>query len=316
LKAQNNDFDRINRPSISVSEDGTVYGVGLTTGYGYVLMPDGSIAADQNGGFDRSFYMFQFSSAGALNWHRTFPGSVAGGTVQDAKVRLEADNNGVALFAELYNIYKQSQEQYWYSHDFGGAKIDLSYAESALATVRFDDAGSHQWQVVDGHNIDARIADVEKGPSGHYYRAAVYAKPGTVGGVSLSQSNSSSPLEAFVQKLGPSGSSDWVRQWNSDAIEYIQSVEPLPSGEVLISGEYEGDPSFSTPAWPQDGAFIGRLLGCGSTRYFEPFEAVQMTEMTARNRCSVTIDGHGGGATMGFGGPVGPTEFFNLQFRP
>jgi hypothetical protein len=153
---------------------------------------------------DGNAVLLKFSPAGALIWERVWGGTGAEG------------GSAVAIDAVDGSVY------------IGGRTTSFPPDSAGLFVVKFNDAGTLQWQKVWG-NI--RSGDgVTVAPDGSVYAAATSPRPG--GGLDVQN------LEAL--KITPGGSLEWARTYQAGQVIGANGVAAAPdSGSIAIVGSVD-----------------------------------------------------------------------------
>jgi hypothetical protein len=150
---------------------------------------------------DGDAVLLKFSPAGALIWERVWGGTGAEGGI------------AVAIDAMDGSVY------------IGGRTTSFPPSSAGLFVVKFNDAGTLQWQKV-WDNIRSGDA-VTVAPDGSVYAAATSPRPG--GGLDVQN------VEAL--KITPGGSLEWARTYQAGQVVGASGMAAAPdSGSIAIAG--------------------------------------------------------------------------------
>ena len=229
--------------AIAIAPNGTIYVTGITF----------SFDVDQGDAF-----LLSFTSAGALNWQRTWGGpffDVARGVAvaSDGNIFITGETLFTANAAFLVKFDAAGSviwQREWGLTGKGGFPEDDDTDGNAVAAapdggayvvgsttgtgvdpnlvaVRFDSAGNFVWQRVGGPGFGAAL-DVAVGPDGSVH---------ITGGVLAA--DGSSPGNAFVWTLSPAGKGSEAALWGGDdpfQSDSGASIAVAPSGAIVVAG--------------------------------------------------------------------------------
>ncbi|MDW8272377.1 MAG: immunoglobulin domain-containing protein [Bacteroidota bacterium] len=123
---------------------------------------------------------------------------------------------------------------------------------------------TNDWNYVNGYRT---VVDNQ----GNVYVAGIFWHFATIGNVTLTATGGMGDADVFVAKYNPSGVLQWVRSGGSTGLDYVYGIDVDNSGNVYISGSYEGNPcnfgNFSLSGMGGADAFIVKYDANGTVQW-------------------------------------------------
>jgi len=217
---------------VAVDGSGNVY----VSGYlrGTVDFDPGSGVDNHTSNGTRDVFLSKFDSSGDFEWARTW-----GGSDWDEGCGVAVDGSG--------NVYVTGEFHDTVDFDTGsGVDNHTSNAEEDVFLSKFDSSGDFKWARTWGGSIWwDHGCGVAVDASGNVYvtsdfQDTVDFDPG--GGVDNRTSNGYD--DVFLSKFDSSGASKWARTWGGSDYDYGHGVAVDGSGNVYVTGEFNGTVDF------------------------------------------------------------------------
>jgi gliding motility-associated-like protein len=230
-------------------------------------------------------FVLKLDASGNFIWAKSMGGT---GTDTGMDIAIEGGTNPV-----ITGYFNSSSADY----DPGGDFFPLTTAGDFDAfVVRLNVAGSLSWAIRIGGTLDDRGQSLVTDATGNVYTTGVFQ--GTVdfdpgaGTISLT---SGGGWDVFISKLNSSAAHLWTKKIGDTANDNPNSITLDPSGNVLVTGSFQGTVDFNpgSETYPlsavgfQD-VFVEKLTTSGVFLW-----AYSMGAANADNGASVTSDGSG-----------------------
>lgn len=231
-------------------------------------------------------FLVKLSPEGAFQWARSF-----GGVSTDGAYRIARAENGDLVLGGYF----------WDTVDFdpGPGTYNLTSAgQSDGFVARYTEEGAFVWARRVGGPLNEEVFDVATDPEGRVLATGYFA--GTVDfdtGPGVANLTSAGNEDAFVLKLGSSGSFNWAVGMGGSQTDHGRSLAADGAGRITAAGTFRGTANLNPvgndtrTALGQSDAFVVRLQ-CGQPIVESPFSCVAPTYLG-----SIAAGGPGSDAT-------------------
>jgi hypothetical protein len=210
----------------------------------------------------------KLSSSGTVLWAKG-----VGGSGSDYATSVAVDHSG--------NVYLMGNFQ-------GTATIGKTTLTSAAGNTflaRLDGSGTVKWaEVLAGGHYGAELA---LDAAGNLYVAGGFTGTAHFGSTTLT---SAGGIDAYVARLNSAGAVQWAHSFGGSGYDYAYGLAVDGSGNVYLSGLFQGTASFGTATFTATGLYNGYLMELDSTG------KVSWTKQLAGdavNAYSLAVDGAG-----------------------
>ena len=260
--------------SIAVDGSGNVY----VTGYYNGTATFGATTITSAGSSD--IFVAKYNSSGTLQWVQS-----AGGTNADSGYSIAVDGSG--------NVYVTG---YYYGTATFGATTTTSVGAGDIFVAKYNSSGTLQWvQSAGGTGTDIGNSIAVDG-SGNVYVTGYYQGTATFGGIAKISVGSN---DIFVAKYNSSGNMQWVQSAGGPSIDIGQSIAVDGSGNVYVTGYYNGTATFGATTITSAGSydiFVAKYDPVGVS-----WAWVQSAGGTSSDICySIAVDGSGNVYVTGY----------------
>ncbi|MDH3217262.1 MAG: hypothetical protein OEN01_13420, partial [Candidatus Krumholzibacteria bacterium] len=184
-------------------------------------------------------FVAKYDASGAHQWSQRF-----GSTNSDAGYGVAVDASGnVVVTGEFRGTV-----------DFGGGNL-VSAGSDDIFVAKYDASGAHQWSQRAGSTNLERGYGVAIDASGNVVVTGPFQGTVDFGGGDLVSAGST---DIFVAKYDASGAHQWSQRAGSTGGDIGQGVAVDASGNVVVTGEFQGTVEFGG----------GDLVSAGSTDIF------------------------------------------------
>jgi PDZ domain-containing secreted protein len=276
--------------SITVDASGNVYTTGLFQGTVDFDPEAGTNNLTSNGNWD--VFIQKLNPSGNFLWAKSF-----GGPASDWCYSITVDASG--------NVYTTGPFQGTVDFDPGAGTNNLTAQGSRDAFIqKLDPSGNFLWAKSFGGHSSDQGASITVDASGNVYTTGLFS--GTVDfdpGAGTNNLSSQGNLDAFIQKLDPSGNFIWAKSFGGTSLDQGLSITVDASGNVYTTGRFDGTVDFDPGAGTNnlssqggyDDAFIQKLDPSGNFIWAKSFGG------TSNDRgLSITVDASGNVYTTGF----------------
>ncbi len=267
------------------STDQTSYSVAVD-GTGNVLIAGGFLGNANFGGSTlmsaggTDIFLASFDNDGAPRWSKRFgdnqPNQIAYAVATDA-----ADNVLVA-------------GSFWGTVNFGGSNLTTVGGDD-IFLAKFDANGNDVWSMSFGNASTDQIArSVAIGPANTIIVAGWFLGTVNFGGSNLT---SSGGVDIFVAKFDADGDHVWSKKFGGLEDQRLESVAVDGSGNVVVTGYYDGTVDFGggqLPSTAENDIFLAKLNASGNHVWSQRFGSTN--NQTGE---SVAIDASGNVITAG-----------------
>ena len=259
--------------STAVDGLGNVY----ITGYFFGTTVFGATSISSAGGND--IFVAKYNSVGTLQWVQS-----ASGTSTDVGYGIAVDGLGNVCIAGTYSN----------TATFGTTSI-TSAGSLDIFVVKYNSSGTLQWvQSAGGTSVDIGRG-IAVDASGNLYVTGSYQGTATFGATPKTSVGSD---DIFVAKYNNSGTVQWMQSAGSTNSDNSNSIAVDGSGNVYITGYYQGTATFGATLKTSAGSddiFVAKYNGNGA------FQWVQSAGGTSEDRGnSIALDGSGNVYVTGY----------------
>lgn len=222
-------------------------------------------------------FLMRLSAAGGHLWSTR-----GGGAGNDGGATVAVDANRDVLVAGTFEG----------TAGFGGSPLS-SAGESDVYVARYAaTSGAHQWSKRFGGNGADAPNGIAVDGAGRIALTGVFANRIDFGGGNL---NAAGALDVFVAQLtGASGAHQWSQRFGSTGYDYGTGIATDASGNVAVTGLFEGTVDFGGGALVNAGGpdiFVLTLSSGGAHRWSKRFGT---GTLYAQNATGVAFDANGG----------------------
>ncbi len=218
------DYDQVE--AIAIDDDGSAFVTGSFRG-SVDLNPGGLDIHHSHGGSDA--FVIKFTSDGSFAWSHSF-----GGVSNDSGLAIAVDRStGAVLVGGIYYV----------AADFDPSEsvdVQVASGQGDLFITKFEADGAYNSTVTLGNSEQEQVTGLAVDDFGNCYATGVFR--GTVdfdpGIDEFFQSSLSGSPDAFVLKLGQSGSFQWAHAVGSDWTEEAHDIALDSLGNVAITGAF------------------------------------------------------------------------------
>ncbi len=218
---------------VAADSSGNVYVTGYFWGTVY-FDPGGDDPHTSNGG--RDVFLSKFDSSGNFKWVQTW-----GGSDSNYGWGVSADGSG--------NVYVTGHFTGTVYFDPGGGDPHTSNGSIDVFLSKFDSSGNFEWARTWGGSGWDRGCVVAADGSGNVYITGYFEGTADFDPGGGDPHTSNGDWDVFLSKFDSSGNFKWARTWGGPEIDFGLSVAADGSGNVYITGYFEGTVDFN----PGDG---------------------------------------------------------------
>lgn len=185
-------------------------------------------------------FVAKYSPTGALLWARAVVGTSSDGTkfggVNDLAIDASGNVYGAATFKGKGTL--------------DGATVDTANALAGLA-FKFNASGALQWYRLLGTGGVAEANGVGVDSSGNAYVGGIFRGKTMFNGTAFTSvgftggtANGNTLSDAFLAKIGPTGTFAWTKAFGSKDVDVIERVAVNAGGTVALQGFFQGTADF------------------------------------------------------------------------
>lgn len=142
------------------------------------------------------------------------------------------------------------------SIDFGGGLLDSQGGADAFI-ASFSPNGDYRFALRVGNAAEQSGGQIALAEDGSILWSGTFEGDIDIAGIPLTSTGQS---DLFVAKISADGKTTWARSLGGPGFDGDTSLVHLPSGQLLVSGFYEGAPDLGDGALPNTGMGNGQLL--------------------------------------------------------
>jgi len=257
--------------------------------------------------YDMDVYAAKYDANGNHLWSKSF-GGAAYLDIRD--LAIDALRNPIFTGAFLGAV------------NFGGSSLS-SAGKSDIYIAKLSSQGAHLWSKRFGDGSAQLANSIALDPAGNILVAGEFAGSLDLGGGALTSAGSH---DIFLAKFSPSGAHLWSKCFGSEEYQSGQCVAADRSGNVIITGCFEGDADFGGGALASANAFDvflakfdpagnhlwSKRFGDGANQYGWSIAVENSGNILVTGGISGTIDFGDGALTSA----EGSTDIFIAEFDP
>ena len=284
--------------AVAVDDSGNVFVTGLF--FGTVNFGGGDLVSAG----DYDIFLAKYSAAGIHQWSQRF-----GSTSTDRGYAVAVDGSGDVFVTGVFTG----------TVNFGGGGL-VSAGSYDIFLAKYNSAGAHQWSQRFGSTIDDYGQAVAVDESGNVFVTGYFTGTVNFGGAGLV---SAGGTDIFLAKYNAAGAHQWSQRFGSTSYDAGYSVAVDGSGNVVVTGYFQGTVNFGGGGLVSAGSldiFLAKYNAAGAHQWSQRFG-----DTSADYGYSVATDGSGnvfmtgafpGTGNFGGGGLVsaGGTDIFLAKY--